>query len=258
MNLVINAAEAIGERNKGQVRVTTKLQQLDAKYLRQNCPADALNPGPYVVLEVSDTGCGMDENTMAKIFDPFFTTKFTGRGLGLASVQGIVRAHHGAVCLQSAMGRGTTFTVLFPSVQAPFSNSKLVTKTEDLRGTGTVLVVDDEEIALTTMQAILDRNGYRVMTATNGEVAVNTVREYKNELSLVILDLAMPVMGGEEAFAKIRALAPDLPILLTSGYDATEAVGKLGSDAPAGFIQKPATVTELLEAVKRALNNTLD
>ncbi len=126
----------------------------------------------------------------------------------------------------------------------------------DLRGTGTVLVVDDEEIALTTMQAILDRNGYRVMTATNGELAINIVREHKDDLSLVILDLAMPVMGGDKALVRITALAPDLPVLLTSGYDATEAVGKLGNDVPAGFIQKPATVTELLETVKRALNKS--
>jgi signal transduction histidine kinase len=239
MNLVINAAEAIGEGNKGLVRITTKLQQLDAKYLRQNFPGHALNPGSYVVLEVSDSGCGMDENTLAKIFDPFFTTKFTGRGLGLASVQGIVRAHHGGLCLESAVGRGTTFTVLFPSVQAPATNSTVGPKPEDLRGTGTVLVVDDEQMALTTMQSILERNGYQVRTATNGEIAVNIVREHKNELALVILDLAMPDMGGDKAFVQITALAPDLPILLTSGYDAMEVIGKLGSDAPAGFIQSP-------------------
>ncbi len=255
MNLIINAAESIGEGGHGEVRVSTRLKRLDANYLRQHCRGDELPADSYIVLEVSDTGCGMDESTQAKIFDPFFTTKFTGRGLGLASVQGIVRGHGGAIFVRSAVGRGTTFTVLFPFVGEPETESKAETKPEDLAGSGTVLVVDDEEIALSTMRAILERNGYKVVTAVNGEGAVSIVGSHKDELDLVILDLAMPGMGGDGAFAEISKLAPKLPILLTSGYDATEAVRKLGNKTPAGFIQKPATVVDLLESVKRVLSH---
>ena len=254
MNLVIYGAEAMGEGNTGKVRISTKLLQVNTESLRRDYPADTLSPAAYVVLEVTDTGSGMDENTRSRIFDPFFTTKFTGRGLGLASVQGIVRGHRGAIRVQSKVGLGSTFTILFPAVHALRDEpTKVELKPEDLHGTGLVLVVDDDEIAQCTMRAILERNGYQVLTAANGEIAVREVREHKDELALVILDLTMPVMGGEEAFAEINVLAPDLPVILTSGYDAGEAVNKFGSNALAGFIQKPSTVTNLLEIVKAAL-----
>lgn len=253
MNLIINGAEAIGEGNRGNVRVCTRTESLDDDHLQRNYPGTSMTPGNYVVLEVADTGIGMNEATAAKIFDPFFTTKFTGRGLGLASVHGIVVGHSGGIRVDSRLGRGTTFTTVFPAIEAPDSKPKAPVTPEDLRGSGTILVVDDEEIALQTMRTILERNGYKVLTAANGELAIGMVQQHKNELALVILDLAMPVMGGAEAFGHLKRIASDLPIVLTSGYDATEAMRKLGSDAQAEFLQKPATVTELLEKVKTVL-----
>ena len=253
MNLVINGAESIGEGKKGQVRVTTREVLLLADDLRLTYGAPELKPGDYVILEVADNGCGMDESTRARIFDPFFTTKFTGRGLGLAAVQGIVRGHHGAISVTSTPHQGSTFRIALPAAH----DRRVVTRTkpqpQDLNGTGLVLVVDDEPIVLQTTRAILERHGYQVMTAANGELAVDQVREKKDELALVILDLTMPVMGGEEAFGHIRAVAPRLPVILSSGFDATEATKRFAGQTLAGFIHKPSTVANLLEAVKAAL-----
>jgi PAS domain S-box-containing protein len=256
MNLVINAAEAVDEGHNGRVRIITKAEQLTADYLRRYFAAAELNPGSYVSLEVTDNGSGMDEKTQAHIFDPFFTTKFTGRGLGLASVQGIIRAHHGTIRVQSAPGKGTTFHVLLPAVAAIKAQSVLEPDPKALGGSGLVLVVDDEEIVLRTTSAILERHGYRVLTVANGALGVQSVREKKDELALVILDLTMPVMGGEEALEKIKAIAPELPVILSSGYDASQAISRFGENTLAGFIQKPGTVTRLLETVKAALQKS--
>jgi CheY-like chemotaxis protein len=253
MNLVINGAESIGEGKKGQVRVTTREELLLADDLRVRYGAPELNPGDYVILEVADNGCGMDESTRARIFDPFFTTKFTGRGLGLAAVQGIVRGHHGAISVTTTPHQGSTFRIALPAAR----DRRVVTRTkptpQDLNGTGLVLVVDDEPIVLQTTRAILERHGYQVMTAANGELAVDKVREKKDELALVILDLTMPVMGGEEALGHIKAVAPRLPVILSSGFDATEATKRFAGQTLAGFIHKPSTVANLLEVVKAAL-----
>src|SRR5439155_7286972 len=198
MNLIINGGEAIGERNRGYVRVTTRQQQLDAEYIRLNFSYE-INPGTYVSVEITDSGSGMDKATQARIFDPFFTTKFTGRGLGLAAVLGIVRGHSGAIRVDSAPGRGTTFEVVFPAAMqsAPIS-SPAESKPEELHGTGTVLVVDDEEVVRRMAKLALQRYGYQVFVASNVEEAVRIVRERVHELRLVIIDLTSAVMGGEE------------------------------------------------------------
>ncbi len=252
MNLVINGAEAIGEGNSGRVRISTRAQELSAESIRVNFPSGELNPGAYMILEVTDTGSGMDEKTRNRIFDPFFTTKFTGRGLGLASVQGILRGHHGAIRVESSPGQGSTFRVFLPAVAESGSGPKPEHDPQELQGTGLVLVIDDEEIVLRTTEAILGRHGYQVLTAANGEQGVRIVREKKDELGLVVLDLTMPVMGGEEALARIKEIAPDLPVVLSSGYDASQAMSRFSKDAIAGFIQKPAAIADYLRIVKQA------
>jgi CheY-like chemotaxis protein len=252
MNLVINGAEAIGEGRRGSVRVTTGHEVLDPEIIDRNFSGDNLRAGTYVSLEVADSGSGMDEATKAKIFDPFFTTKFTGRGLGLAAALGIVRGHHGAIRVYSTPNRGTTFKMLFPGSPAQIPK-KSEQKLPDVHGTGLVLVVDDEEMVLRLAEPALQRYGYQVLTASNGEVAVQLVRERGNELAMVILDLTMPVMGGEEALVQIKAIRPELPVVLSSGYDERQAVNRFTERHLAGFLQKPYSVQKLLETVKTAL-----
>jgi CheY-like chemotaxis protein len=256
MNLVINGAEAIGDGKQGSVRLTTREEQLDEESIRVGFPGDELKPGTYVSLEVADQGTGMDDATKAKIFDPFFTTKFTGRGLGLSAALGIVRGHHGAIRVDSVLGRGTDFKVFFPALAPALVPRRPPARRRDLGGTGHILLVDDEEAVLRPANAALERYGYNVLTAANGEEAVRLVRERAQKLDLVLLDLTMPVMGGEEAHAQIKAIRPELPVVLSSGYDEGQAVKRFGEQDLAGFIQKPYSVQHLLEVVKKTLRKT--
>ncbi len=259
MNLVINGAEAIGEGKTGYVRVRTWAEHLSSEDLWLTYSTTDLPAGQYVILEVRDNGCGMDEHTRMKIFDPFFTTKFTGRGLGLAAVQGIVRGHQGILHVSSRPGSGSTFRLLLPAIEG----EKAPQETEapsavDMPGTGWVLVIDDEELILQTTRAILERNGYQVITAANGKLGVEAVRIHQGKLAAAILDLTMPIMGGEEALRQIKAIAPSLPVILSSGYDPSQAVAQFGEDVLAGFLQKPSTVDAILMNVKAAIKKGLE
>jgi two-component system, chemotaxis family, CheB/CheR fusion protein len=250
MNLVINGAEAIGEGKAGYVRVRTWSEYFDADSLRSSYSSSELSAGRYVILEVADSGCGMDEHTQRRIFDPFFTTKFTGRGLGLAALQGIVRGHQGMLQVSSRPGEGSSFRMLLPAVNAEKISSPPKAATLDLRGGGLVLLIDDEDIVLQTTRTILERNGYRVVTAANGQLGVEAVRKHKEELAAIILDLTMPVMGGEEALGHIKKIAPSVPVILSSGYDASQAIARFGENQLAGFLHKPSTVEAMLLTVK--------
>ncbi len=253
MNLVINGAESIGEGKRGVVCVKTSQIQLDEQFIRNELFGQDVSPGTYVCLEVKDNGSGMDEATQAKIFDPFFTTKFTGRGLGLAATSGIVRGHSAGIRVNSALGQGTTFRVFFPAVQAVTLPSRVEPAGEDLHGSGLVLVVDDEELVLQLAKSALRSHGYRVLTAPNGEVAVRLVSENYKQLALIILDLTMPVMSGGEAYLQIKQIRPDIPIVLSSGYDEAQAVEQFGEKDLAGFVQKPYLISQLLKVVKSAV-----
>jgi PAS domain S-box-containing protein len=255
MNLVINGAESIGEGKKGHVRVNTVMQDLSADDLYRDYGSAQLEPGAYVVLEVIDDGSGMDETTRGRLFDPFFTTKATGRGLGLAAVQGIVQGHHGGIRVSSTLGKGTAFQIVLPAIQGAEAASTPNVDIQDLHGTGLVLVVDDEPIVLQIIQTILELYGYRVLTARNGEMGVQAVRDHLDELALVILDSTMPVMGGEVALGHMKALAPRLPVILASGYDVPQAVSRLGEHQLAGFIRKPFMFNSLLGTVKSVLRS---
>jgi PAS domain S-box-containing protein len=253
MNLVINGAEAIGPEG-GTVVVRTCAQAVDEAYIASLSSAgELLKPGPHVMLEVSDNGCGMDEQTLRKVFDPFFTTKFAGRGLGLSAVLGIVRAHKGALKVYSQPGRGTTFKLLFPVFgdMPPLENTPPA-EAGELAGCGTVLIVDDEELVRHTARHTLERYGYRTLVAENGQEAVETFQRERN-VSLVLLDLTMPIMGGEETLRQLKTINPGVRVLLSSGYNETEAVERFAGEGLAGFIQKPYTAAGLAECVKQVM-----
>jgi PAS domain S-box-containing protein len=252
MNLVINGAEAIGPQG-GSVLVRTFPQEVDENYIStMSAAGDQLTPGQYVALEVHDTGSGMDEETLAKIFDPFFSTKFAGRGLGLSAVLGIVRAHRGALKVYSQPGQGTTFKALFPaSPNCPQPQISPVKR--ELEGAGIVLVVDDEEIVRMTARHTLEHYGYRTLLAHDGAAALEAYRNRLPDIALVLLDLTMPVMNGEETLRRLQIVNPGVKVLLSSGYNEVEAVQRFAGKGLAGFIQKPYTAAFLAEKVKEAL-----
>jgi len=236
MNLIINGAEAIGPEG-GTVQVST----------------GASDSGLDVFMEVKDTGSGMSEATQAKMFDPFFSTKFTGRGLGLAAVSGIVRGHKGKMQVDSVPGKGTTFRVSVPAVKAEVAGRVDPPPSRIVRGTGTILVVDDEPELRKLAGAILESSGYSVLFARNGREAVEIFRQNTPGIAAVLLDMTMPVMGGNEAFGLIRELQPGVPIIVSSGYAEVSAREELGSGKIAGFIQKPYTLTKLVQCIQAAM-----
>jgi CheY-like chemotaxis protein len=255
MNLVINGAEAIGEDQSGTVLVTTAVQDVDQDYIQTTFGSAEIVPGPYVTLEVHDTGCGMDAEIQAKIFDPFFTTKFTGRGLGLAAVLGIVRGHKGALNVYSSPGRGTTFKVLFPASEVRPSRMESGAQMQaDLRDIGTVLVIDDEEMVRGVAKSMLESYGYSVLVADDGRSAVELFKEVGHQISVVVLDLTMPSMSGEETFRQLRTIRSNVRVILSSGYDEVEAVKRFTGKSLTGFIQKPYTAGQLAQKVRDAVN----
>ena len=203
MNLVINASEALGEHG-GVIAVTTNSIHCLVKDLCGMVLGQDLPEGDYVYLEVADTGCGMDEQTLAKIFDPFFTTKFTGRGLGLAGVHGIVQGHKGAIQVSSAPGKGTTFRVLFPAAGFPAPAARSESTAAPVHSSGMILVVDDEDTIRTWAQRMLGHSGFSVLTASGGREAIRLFREHQQEVSCVLLDLTMPDLDGAETFRELR------------------------------------------------------
>ncbi|HYW46068.1 MAG TPA: PAS domain S-box protein [Bryobacteraceae bacterium] len=252
MNLAINAAEAIGSHD-GIISVRTGLQNVDARYLQLHPEAAELRPGDYVFLEVRDTGCGMDDATRSRIFDPFFSTKFTGRGLGLAAVAGIVRGHKGAITVASAPGKGSCFTVLLPAAAVPAAKASAADRNAALRGSGVALIVDDERLVREMAKKALERYGYTVLLADSGPAAMDVLRRHPGEIAVVILDLSMPKMGGEETLPELRKIRPQVKVVISSGYSEAETMALFQGQRVSGFIQKPYTATGLAEKVKAAV-----
>jgi two-component system, cell cycle sensor histidine kinase and response regulator CckA len=254
MNLVINASEAIGERS-GVIALATGVVRVDPDYLGTVVHADGIVPGDYVFLEVSDNGSGMDAATLGRIFDPFFTTKFTGRGLGLAAVIGIIRGHQGGLKVYSEPGRGSTFKILLPCAAAGSEPAGPSVPARDTgwRGTGTVLVVDDEETVRTVSARILESIGFSVVLAADGREGLEKYRAEPARYALVLLDLTMPHLDGEETFRQLRHLNPGVKVVLMSGFNRQEAVSRFTGKGLAGFVQKPFSVDGIITAVREVL-----
>jgi PAS domain S-box-containing protein len=255
MNLVLNAAEAIGE-GSGSIVVRTAARNIDATYIHGQLGKAEVEPGTYVMLEVIDTGCGMDEETLARIFDPFFTTKFTGRGLGLAAVAGIVRGHKGAIRASSEPGKGSTFLVLFPAVDLtiPVTEPQRAHGVAELEGAGTILFVDDEDVVRRTAKLGLERRGYRVLEAASGAEGIDILKREINRIAAIVLDLSMPGMSGNETLPHLRRIKPDVKVIVSSGYSEAETMRLFAGQSISGFLQKPYSSPKLAETLKKTLD----
>ncbi|MBQ76505.1 MAG: hypothetical protein CMQ20_15980 [Gammaproteobacteria bacterium] len=261
MNLILNASDAIG-RESGSISLVTGVMHCDRAYLdeisRTLDSGDLVNEGTYAYFEVTDTGVGMDAATLERIFDPFFTTKANGRGLGIAGVHGIVRGHRGAIRISSELGTGTTFKVLFPVNESNESEPANIDHggltVHDWRGSGTLLIVDDEETVRTVSKAMVGHMEFQVLTAADGSEAISILRQHTDEIVCVLLDLYMPNMDGEQAFHEIVKIKPDIKIILSSGINLLDTAISLVGKRPDGYLQKPYD----LEKLKQVLMTTLD
>jgi PAS domain S-box-containing protein len=253
MNLVINASDAIGDRS-GVISISTGLVRADRHYLDNAFQAPGIPTGDYVFMEVSDTGSGMSPEVQARIFEPFFTSKFTGRGLGLAAVSGIVQGHKGALKVYSEQGKGSTFKLLLP-VAVGDAGDERAPRTEHppLVARGTILVIDDEETVRAISARMLEVLGFRVLLASDGREGLVIFGEHREEISGVLMDLTMPHLDGEETYRELRRIAPDVRVLLMSGYNEQEAVARFVGKGLAGFIQKPFSIEDLKASLRTVL-----
>ena len=254
MNLVTNASDALGE-GPGVITLETSVIEADRALLAGAYLSDNQSPGPRVCLTVRDTGCGFEPAAQGRIFDPFFTTKFTGRGLGLAAVLGILRGHRGAVLVDSTPDVGSCFRVLLPCAR-PLPDQPRRSAQPALRRDALVLVVDDEAGVRTAARRVLERGGLRVCTAVDGREAISAFTSMKDEIDVVLLDMTMPHLRGDEVYRELRRIRPDVRVVLSSGYSDPGLVADIGSEV--GFLAKPWTPQQLLAAVEAVLGRPED
>jgi CheY-like chemotaxis protein len=254
MNLIINASEAIGDRD-GVIALSATAVECDERYLRATELAVDLTPGLYVQLDVTDTGCGMTAETRARIFEPFFTTKFSGRGLGLAAVLGIVRAHRGAIKVASEPGKGSMFSVLFPAVEEDGEAARSGDPAASIawRGAGTVLLADDEDGLRALGARMLERLGFTVITVADGQEAVEVYAARRAEIAFVILDLTMPRLDGAQAFARLLQMDPGVRVILASGYAHEDLAARFAGTGLAGVLQKPYALAQVRQMLMSLL-----
>jgi PAS domain S-box-containing protein len=269
MNLITNASDALGE-STGTITLRTGLlpaeevdrdqfESVDEETRAESPAGEAAESGraPYVFLEVADTGAGMTPETLSRIFDPFFSTKFTGRGLGLAAVMGIVRTHNGLIRIRTEPGHGTTFRVLFPAVAvAARQHYRPAAGQLDWQGHGTVLVIDDEEGVREVIERMLQEIGFEARSAADGRQGLELLHRDRDRIVGVLLDLSMPEMGGQETFRRLRADYPHLPVIMMSGFTESVVADQVGNSASTDFLQKPFMAEDLIEAFRRAFQNS--
>jgi len=266
INIVINASEAI-EEDHGTITIstgTTRPEEERGGILRPSAEGATEDPGPRgecVYLEVADTGSGMSDEVKTRIFEPFFTTKFTGRGLGMAAVEGIVRGHRGLIKIDSAEGEGTVVRVIFPAgggkrADLPNEMKKRPEQGKTIDIEGKILVVDDEEAVKNLACRLLEYSGFETIPASDGRAALTQFRRRRDEISCVLLDLTMPHMDGEKTFREIRGLSSEIPVIITSGYNEKDAMDRFKSLAPSGFLKKPYKRKNLLNKLREVMGES--
>lgn len=256
MNLLMNASDAL-EGKRGTIDIRTGVLEADRAFLNRCTLGPDAEPGTFAVLEVADSGSGMDEATLRRVFDPFFTTRLTGRGLGLAAVLGIVRAHGGVIHVESTPGEGSTFRVLLPLARPlPLSGGEaapLEPADDGWRGEGTVLVVDDEEAVRGVARSTLERAGFTVLTCSDGRQGIRLFQKHRDDVVALVVDLTMPEFSGEEVLLAVRTLDPSVKVVMSSGYTDPALLARLSDQGADAFLGKPWDPDQLRGTLKRLL-----
>jgi two-component system cell cycle sensor histidine kinase/response regulator CckA len=245
--ILTNASEAI--EGEGHIRISIKGAEIDDDFVKYH---SALKPGYHACLEVEDNGKGMDSAIRSKIFEPFFTTKSPGRGLGMAAAYGVVKNHNGWISVYSEAGRGTVVRIYLPAIEAP-AKMPAAPKSELPKDSGTILLVEDEEIVMEVSRALLERLGYRVLAAVNGQEAVNIAKSYDGNIDLALLDIILPDIEGKEVYPQLMEARPNLKVIVCSGYSVDGPAREILDKGAHGFIQKPFNLTALLEKLEEVL-----
>jgi PAS domain S-box-containing protein len=257
MNLIINASEAIGEA-EGKILVLLDTSTVKAGEPVRDHLGTSIPAGNYVCLEVIDCGCGMDNETKQRLFEPFYTTKFTGRGLGMSAVLGIIAKHNGALQLFSEAGKGTTFKVFLPAQASGYTENQHDQQSDALepwQGSGTILLVEDEEQVTLIAKAMLEGLGFTVLEALNGKEALELYQKKAAEITLIITDIGMPVMNGYALFNELRKLNPELPVIISSGFGDKTIASRIKLEGTAGLLSKPYNLDRLRNVLKRVMRD---
>ena len=248
--VLINASESM--EKKGSIRITCRNTMLTDETVED---FHGLKPGNYVTLTISDDGKGMDEETRTRIFEPFFTTNFLGRGLGMAAAYGIVKNHGGWISVDSEPGKGTIVKIYLPAIQAHVQEPKKI-KTEQIKGTGTILIIEDEETVMTVCRTILEWLGYQVLEAKTGQEAINAVKTFDGDIDLAMLDILLPDMNGNAVYPFLMEARPNLKVIVMSGYSLDSTARKILNAGAQDFLQKPFSIAVLSEKLEKVLKNT--
>lgn len=254
MNLFINAVEALGEEG-GTIMIATHFQQVTEVGASHGYLVGNPLPGPYVMLQIADSGMGMEQTVLSRIFDPFFSTKPRGHGLGLSATMGIIRTHQGALQVQSQPGRGTTFTILLPALAVTAIEAQAIAATPPTAHMPrqTVLVVDDDEAIREVAADILVDHGFTVVTAASGQEGIDQFRRLQTQVDVVLLDMKMPGMNGKQTYQVLRELEPTIKVIFMSGYSESEVTTQLGDGQPLPFLSKPYSAELLTQQVRQLL-----
>ena len=256
MSLIANSSEAIGDA-EGSITISTGVGEFDQAVLDRSRLEEKLPAGRYVWIEVRDSGCGMDDDTLYKLFDPFFTTKFTGRGLSMSATHGIIRIHRGGIFVESRPGSGTVIRILFPIVETPSAEAELnsdghpASQPVAIQGDDVVLFIDDDETARRVIVSMLEELGFMVVSVSGSEQACRALREQLNRISVVLLNKSLPRMEGIKLINELKNIKTDVKILLASGYSEEEVVERFRGVAIDGFMQKPFSMGRLENELQR-------